>query len=294
MDLSKLPIDIFIKIIRYLPFDKVIEICQIKEGINDELNPYCVKEKYSYIWKGLLLNTFGTLYDYPEILELLINKYEHYNYYVYTEFINFLDPIGQAMIYYKQHDINNFIKFNDKHKFYAMVLLGNTDMDKYDVINKKLYYNIMNEIKNDPLELVDELLFQVETKNIRVVEYILKNGGIRSVTALEIAFIDQDQPMIELMIRYGGDINQLNIGRIYKSVLGKLAVENYTRFCAAKNKQGLPIPDGSEKYWTDKGYIVYSFPELNNKKFICIDENIHLKIKYKNTIPYVCGKSNGS
>nr|QBK91632.1 MAG: F-box-like family protein [Pithovirus LCPAC302] len=100
--LSQLPIDIFIHNITYLPFSDVINIC----STNQKLHTYCTDPQYNNHWKSLIDNTFSLVDNYEEKLNkiwlnLKVIK-NTYNYQVYTGLIKLLDPITQAMIYYRQ------------------------------------------------------------------------------------------------------------------------------------------------------------------------------------------------
>ena len=63
--LSKLPVDLFIQQITYLPFKDVVSVCQA----NVKLRSYCNDPKYNIAWKALINNTFGEVYNYEEKLE---------------------------------------------------------------------------------------------------------------------------------------------------------------------------------------------------------------------------------
>ena len=117
--LSRLPIDIFIQNITYLPFSDVVNICQS----NKKIHNYCTHSRYNIRWKALINNTFSQVDNYQEKLnkiwlDLNVTK-NTYNYLVYTQLIKLLDPITQAMIYYRQGDMKFFKKFTKTQKFLA-------------------------------------------------------------------------------------------------------------------------------------------------------------------------------
>ena len=127
-------IDIFLKLVTYLPFRDVASICQTNKFYHE----YCTDPKYNIRWKNLIDNTFKHIYDYPNILTRLWTKLNYdkdntYNYIIYTQLVKLLDPITQLMIYHKQGDMVNFNdneKFNNTQRFLAMFLLGNVDKMK--------------------------------------------------------------------------------------------------------------------------------------------------------------------
>ena len=53
--LSKLPIEIFIRNITYLPFSDVVSIC----SANQKLRTYCTDSRYNSNWKALIDRTFS-------------------------------------------------------------------------------------------------------------------------------------------------------------------------------------------------------------------------------------------
>lgn len=105
-NLSKLPVDLFIQQLTYLPYDKVVEICQL----NQKFHNYCVG--YETKWKALIQNAFGSLPLYNEVLSEIHRDLgtEKYNYLVYTQFTKYLEPTTQLLIYDRQKDKDNFKK----------------------------------------------------------------------------------------------------------------------------------------------------------------------------------------
>ena len=103
--LSSLPIDVFIHHITYLPFHDVISLCSTSSSLQD----YCSNPRHSSRWKLLIDSTFSSVYDYHNKLTKIQQKVgADYNYLVYTQLINLLDPITQLMIYYRQGDMGSF------------------------------------------------------------------------------------------------------------------------------------------------------------------------------------------
>ena len=131
---EKIPVDIFLKTITYLPFGDVISAC----STDQKFYSYCNDPNYNIRWKILIDNTFIHIYEYYHKLEKLWKElgYEKdtYNYMVYTQLVKLLDPITQLMIYHKQKDLESFNdpKFNGLERFLAMYLLNNVEgMEKY-------------------------------------------------------------------------------------------------------------------------------------------------------------------
>ena len=115
-------IDNFIKEITYLPFDKVITICQS----NPDYISYCNDSKYNNQWKLLIDNTFSSIYEYDDKLKQIWNDLNTgdnvYNYLIYTQLVHLLDPITQLKIYYRQGDIKSFDdnKFTDLQRYFSL------------------------------------------------------------------------------------------------------------------------------------------------------------------------------
>ena len=106
--LSQMNVDVFIQSITYLPFQDVVSVC----SANKTLHSYCNDPRYNKKWKRLIDNTFGKVYDYQNKLQQIWNKLGYkqptYNYLVYTQLVKLLDPVTQAMIYYRQGDMDSF------------------------------------------------------------------------------------------------------------------------------------------------------------------------------------------
>ena len=120
MSIDLLPADVFIYELTFLPFSEVINLC----GANTKFHRYCSDPQYNNSRRRLIENTFGNIYNYPEKLKRIQDKLiqdkkldvPRYNYLVYTQLINLLDPVTQLMIYHRQGDSVNFYdkKFNNQ------------------------------------------------------------------------------------------------------------------------------------------------------------------------------------
>jgi len=186
--LEKLPIDIFIKQITYLPFSDVINICQTNAKFHD----YCTNQSYSTHWKSLIVNTFGDMENYQYSLRKVWNDLSlsenTYNYLVYTHLIKYLDPITQLMIYRKQGDDENFNndKFSDSDRFIYAFLINNKEEAKMyfskmnSMIANAYYKPFMNMMEGKKLS-DDNLYLMVFTMadkgNIKGVKYLISKGA---------------------------------------------------------------------------------------------------------------------
>lgn len=176
--MESLPVDLFIQQITYLPFDEVTNLCQV----NTKFHKYCTNAKYANNWRLLIKNTFSQLDDYETNLEELLKKYGGYNYQVYTNFVKTLDPVTQAMIYYKQGDMKSFEKMDIIIRFLAMFLIGNKKgMEKYKYypIPSGTFFKIINKsLVISKRELYDAMSTMIQRGSLAGVKYLVKEGAL--------------------------------------------------------------------------------------------------------------------
>ncbi len=242
--LSRLPVDVFIQQITYLPFDSVANICQT----NTTLHKYCTDFKYNNRWRLLIDNTFGNIYDYQEKLKQIRNKLSInegvYNYLVYTHLVKLLDPITQLMIYYKQKDVDSFnnSNYNNTQRFFSLFLLGDVKemriylpSDAYlPFINMleghKIDQNILNEMliemakegsvngvslmlsKGADIHARDDwaLIDAIENGHLEVVRYLVENGAnihTWNDQALRWASQEGHLALVKYLVEHGADIH---------------------------------------------------------------------------------------
>lgn len=210
--LSRLPIDIFIQQITYLPYDEVMKICQL----NQKLHIYCTS--YPIKWKALIQNTFGSLPLYTEILKEIHQDLgnETYDYLVYTQFTKYLDPTTKLLIYDQQKDSTNF------DKLFA----------KADTISKLMYWYRKGDytrfrLQGDPTSIISSLwligdnskLFDfirtlTDPDDIAFSKYFIRviKGTARKSDFNEIAifFIEEGNLKgLKKIVRAGADINKI-------------------------------------------------------------------------------------
>ena len=173
--MDKLPIDLFIKIMTYLPFKDVVKICHINQKLK-----YL---KYNNKWKNLIDDTFKYIYNYQGNLMKIWNRLglneNKYNYRVYTQFIDLLDPITQLIIYNTQNDMDSFndTKFNDKQRFLALFILEKNDkLMKYLPSDSYLPFIDMLDGKQFPQKILNNMLIKMTESPLGVM-MILKKGA---------------------------------------------------------------------------------------------------------------------
>lgn len=187
-NLLQLPDDVFMKHITYLPFSDVISIC----SSHPELRRKCMND-HGNRWKTLIQNTFGNIYDYDRKLQEIQRRLRinGYNYLVYTQFINILDPVTQLMIYHKQNDYEMFYdsKFNNDQRAAALFLLGEEEELKKYGEDGQIYINILNNRAS-------------EDDNDQALIDMSKLGNLKGVT---------------MMLEKGADINAIGGHPLYKA-----------------------------------------------------------------------------
>ncbi len=94
--------DLMAKELSYLPFNDVISLCKT----NSKYHNFCTDKHYELYWKNMIVNTYGPLSNYQELLK----KYKNleYNYILYTQLINLLDLDVQMDIYKHQGDEKSY------------------------------------------------------------------------------------------------------------------------------------------------------------------------------------------
>ncbi len=203
--LSKLPIDLFIKELTYLPFDSVISVCQN----NTTLHNYCIDPKYNTNWKLVTDNTFSSIDNYHDKLKETWSKMmvpdNTYNYLVYTHLVKLLDPITQLMIYYRQGDIASFNdpKFDKSQRFLSMFLLNNINgmKDHFPDDSYLPFINLLENKKVNIQELIVMLFHMVQNGNIKGVKIFLEKGADDDILAATGGYV------LQIASKYG----QLNV-----------------------------------------------------------------------------------
>ena len=180
--LSKLPVEVFIYQITFLPFKEVQTICTS----NTKLHSYCTDERYKNYWRNLIENTFSSVYGYEDKLKEVRNKLgldqNAYNYLVYVHLIDVLDPLTQLMIYYKQKDMESFNsnKYNDRLRYWTMFLLRDRDgMLKYSK-SERYHQDYMDLLDNKPVDPIylDVMIAGVSAQgNVPGTKYFLDLGA---------------------------------------------------------------------------------------------------------------------
>lgn len=188
--LSKLGIDIFIKIVSYIHFKDLINICLT----NTILCNYCTNIKYNNHWKFLIDKTYNNVYNYQHKIQSKLSKNLNgniYNYLVYTRLINLCDLISQAVIYHNQNDMISFNHFTIEQQFLSLFLIGKSNIiEKYLPDKPYLFYNSYphynpyipfidmlngNKISRDNLN--NMLIIMIKNENIKGSILILSKGA---------------------------------------------------------------------------------------------------------------------
>lgn len=241
----------------YLPFNDVISVC----SLNKRYHEICYNESHVYDnqWKQIIDETYSFIPNYERLIDG-----KKYNYITYTQLIRELRHAIQLRIYFRQNDIDSFYdkRFNDK----VRDLFLHEELRKY-----------VNEGSG-------------KEGNVEKVERLINFGATPSEDILFIAFMNQDQSMIETLIKHGGDIRNIRGKyKVLKNAMKDKYDPNQSRRCQGNNRQPLAIPPGSEEYWSRK-YLIGSTATSPSFNFICPDEEYSVPfIKPKFNTP--CCKS---
>lgn len=218
--MEHLPPDLLAKQITYLPFRDVGSLCRINQRLHD----FCIAntERSQIIWKNLIQNAFSNTTNYENNLRRLSRKYcgtdRCYNYLVYVNFIKLLDPVTQAMIYYRQNDKESLDTLSNEVKFFASFLLGNINEMKNNLEpgwNMSVYSLSMEVLKPsmEPEEKT-KLLVEVTKKGyFPMIKYLIDSGadvntnnGFLLIWAVE----KKNSPLVRLLLGKGANIHAQN------------------------------------------------------------------------------------
>ena len=239
-ELELLPDDVLGYQITYLPFTDVKQLCETSKRLNN----FCLgtSTKQSNIWRNVIHSTFSNVVNYNDILLKLSKQYNCdgpcYNYYVYVNFINYLDQITQLMIYYKQKDLNSFKSDNytNEERFVALFMLGNKEgMKKYEQDmpdrGRYFFYTLLEGKKPSQTDLDDSLGWGSRNRYLGVVKYLVEQGAdIRSDDddALRSASFDGHLEVVKYLVRLGADVRANDDYALkWSSTYGHLEVVKY-------------------------------------------------------------------
>lgn len=173
--LTTLPVDLIFQLLTYLPFDDVINVCQLNHKLHSCGINYNIK------WKALINNTYKNLYE--DKLNTIRSKLniDGYNYLVYTQLINLLDHLTQLMIYYRQCDMKSFNdeKFDAEEHFLTMFFLNKPEeeMKKYNYYNEKSYFELLKGETPSINKLNSMLCTMAGIGNVSGVKYLIEKGA---------------------------------------------------------------------------------------------------------------------
>lgn len=212
--MDELPVDLFIQQITYLPFDDVTNLCQT----NKKFHEYCTNPRYEDRWRSLIQNSFSQLDDYEDNLNILLKRYNGYNYHVYTNFITLLDPVTQGMIYYKQGDMKSFEKLTRKQKFIVMFFLGNKKLARnYLMQGYSKYFGLMDG--NYSSSDLDDILKDMITENsLSGLKYLIKKGAVINGFTIGQIIKQNRLKMLKYLVEIGIEIDKkflLSLANLY-------------------------------------------------------------------------------
>ena len=216
-DWSKLPVDLFMRQVTYLPYHSIIALC----STNVRLHNYCSVNNNR--WKPLILSTFS---DLPNFTQTLKNMQKHlfdgadlYDYQVYTRLqASLLDPVTQAMILVRQGDMESFNKLNPEVQFLALFLLNRRDIIKNYIpkyhsgyyptiyLNYSKFLDILDKKEIDPEYLSALAALFAKWNNLRGVN-LMRSKGVPLKDALKEASAAGQLNMVKYLVEHGADVH---------------------------------------------------------------------------------------
>ena len=317
--LSKLPSDLFIKEITYLPFKDVISVCSSSKILHEK----CMTNNNR--WKSLIYTTFKDIHNFSEKLKEIQDKLstKGFNYLIYTQLINILDKITQLMIYHKQNDMEsfNYERFNDGQRMAALFLLNERSaLEKYpdsiwvDILNNNYTEDNLNDAlidmarygnmkgvimmleKGADINTSDgsPLYFAAKNKHFDVVKYLVENGATIENEdwedqPIEGAAIGGNLETIKYFIKHGANLNKRSF--VYALANGHFHLINY--FIST----GFKIEDVADDAFVNavekdrSDVLEYLLPYLQDKEGI-IQESYNTIVGYGklDTVKYLISK----
>ena len=253
-------VDIFLMQLSYLPFREVINMCQV----NTKYHNYCTSYTYNNRWKAIIDNTFSNVYNYENKLDKIWQDlgYEKgkYDYMVYVNLIQYLDPITRLMIYYQQKDIDNFndTEYTTEQRFLALFLIGDKNLIKY-LPKKPIYENFVKLLNGNVLladDLYDMLFIMIKYGNVKGIKYLVEQGAdIRSHNdwTLRDAAHYGHLEVVKYLINQGLDVNLRNT-----EALRQAAIQGHLEIVKYLVEQGAYIhaqDDGALESAKENGYL---------------------------------------
>ena len=240
-ELELLPEDVLGYQITFLPFNEVKQLCLTSKRLNNFCKGTSIKQ--SNTWRNIIYNTFSNVVNYEDILLKLSKQYNCkepcYNYYVYINFINYLDNITQLMIYYKQGDLNSLIyiyKYDNIERFIALFMLNDKEgMKRYEryMPNKgrKLFYALIDKQLPIQKDLDTTLIWASDKGYLGLVKYLVGQGadvGAHDNDAFRTASMNGHLEVVKYLVEHGADVHTYNDQALrYASMNGYLKVVKY-------------------------------------------------------------------
>ena len=257
--LSRLPVDVFIQEITYLPFQDVVNVC----SANVKLRAFCNDPTYNTKWKALINNTFkDSVYSYDDKLvklwEKLNTEPETYNYLVYTRLVKLLDPVTQAMIYYRQGDMKSFEQLTQVQKFLAMFLL-NKSYEMKNYLPNDNYVPFISMLSGDKIDqnILNKMLIEMAKEgNMKGLKYFEEKGANISAEvdrALGVASREGHLEVVKYLVEHRADIHAGNdLALALASQKGHLEVVKYLVEQGANVRA---LDDGALRVASENGHL---------------------------------------
>lgn len=231
---------VYSKILSYLPFKAAISFSQI----NRKFRSYSTDHLYTNLWKRLINRTYGETVNYEYNLRRIwsdIKVSENtYNCMIYANLVKYLDPVTQAVIYYKQSDMKSFNSLSGVQMYIAYALMKDDKIDLGCYTTFQPLVDIMNGLFLDP-PILNRLLLTmaqegsplgiammiaagacVHTENDKALQLASQHGNLNSVRclllnkadihaerdkALRLACLYRHLKVVKYLVEHGANIN---------------------------------------------------------------------------------------
>ena len=223
--LSGLPVDLFFHQLSYLPFTDVISVC----SCNTTFHNYGLNPRFLTKWKALINKT------YSDVDPSVLSDLSKYNYLVYTQLINKVDPISQLMVYYRLSDKSwNNQKFNKEQRFLALFLL-NKKIEIADMLPSHHYQPFVDMLNGQSVsqdflnKMAREMAMQGNMKGLLMMKE--RGADVRDDydRALQLACREDRLSVVKYLVTQGADIHTLKYESPFylANQRGRLSVVKY-------------------------------------------------------------------
>ena len=169
--LLDLPASLLISRMTYIPFKDVQSLCQTNKRIHD----ICTNPTYSNDWKKIIDYTYGHTKYYQDLIKAKDLKYD---YILYTQLIDSLDPTVQAEIYRRQGDKESYQRvLQDKLTAYITNYIVDLDDETLSAFNR-LFRKAIFIRADGGLQIVFDKVSDAHDLRMKLLDCFPKDFGV--------------------------------------------------------------------------------------------------------------------